>query len=520
MFNIFPLHAADFYKVSHYQQYPVGMTKLYSNFTCRSDKWFQGLPDFDHKTLMFGAQSLCQWLLVDLWNEEFFNKPKKKVVAKYKRRMDRALGEGAICMAHIEALHDLGYLPIRIKALPEGSRVNIRVPLMTITNTHDDFGWVTNYIETQLSAEFWKPVANATMAFEYRRLLQHYAKETGSSLDFVPWQGHDFADRGMSGVWDGMSTGAAHLLSFYGTDSIGSLDYMDEFYSGEEAPILGSSVFASEHSCSVTNILSRSAKEIEAATPIFSDFDYPEDRRHLLVSEYLNLKRFITEIYPSGIASYVSDTFDFWSVLTVLAPKLYKEITNRNGKLVFRPDSGDPVKIIIGDPDATPGSPEFKGAVECLWEIFGGTITDNVYKVLDSHIGLIYGDSITLERAQAILEGLKRKGFASCNIVFGIGSYTYNFCTRDTFGSAVKATWAMIDGKPIELFKDPLTDNGLKKSLCGLIRVEKENGNYVVYDHQTPKQEKQGELKLLFENSKMMRHETINEIRERLLVEL
>ena len=134
------------------------------------------LPDFDHRVVFFGLQGLAQWLLVDAWNEEFFHKPKAEVVAAYKRRMDLSLGEGAVDVGHVAALHDLGYLPLRIKALPEGSRVDMRVPLLTVVNTHPDFYWVTNYVETQLSAELWKSITSATIAYEYRRLFARYAE--------------------------------------------------------------------------------------------------------------------------------------------------------------------------------------------------------------------------------------------------------------------------------------------------------------------------------------------------------
>ena len=159
----------------------------------------------------------------------------------------------------------------------------------------------------------------------------------------------------------------------------------------------------------------------------------------------------ITETYPAGIVSIVSDTWDYWKVITEFIPTLKSEILARDGKVVIRPDSGDPVKIICGDPDAKPGSPEFKGSVECLWETFGGTETATGYKLLDGHIGLIYGDSITLERCEAICSQLEAKGFASTNVVFGIGSYTYQYVTRDTFGFAMKATYGEVNGKGLSL---------------------------------------------------------------------
>lgn len=241
-----PIHATDAYKTGHYRQFPPGTDLVYSNFTCRSDRLANVLPDFDHKVVMFGLQGVCKWLLRDLWQTEFFSQPLAQILRKYQRRMDGALGAGAVSTGHIKKLHQLGYLPILIKALPEGSRVPMRVPLFTIVNTLPEFYWVVNYLETQLSAELWKSVTSATTAYEYRRLLTSYAEKTGSPADFVAWQGHDFSMRGMSGIYDAAQSGAGHLLSFTGTDTIPAIDYLEEYYHGE-LTFVGGSVPATEH---------------------------------------------------------------------------------------------------------------------------------------------------------------------------------------------------------------------------------------------------------------------------------
>ena len=521
-----PLHATDFYKTGHYLQYPEGTTLVYSNFTARSDKWANTLPDFDHKTVFFGLQAVCQWLLIDLWNTEFFDKHKEDVVQAYRRRMDKALGVGVVTTDHIAALWEHGCLPLHIKALPEGSRVDIRVPTFTIVNTHPDFYWVTNYVETQLSAELWKMITSATMAYEYRRLFMKYAKATGVDLGFVDFQGHDFSARGMSGVWDGGQSGAAHLTSFKGTDTIHAIDYIEDYYPADTLEeLIGASVPATEHS-----VMCLGGQDNEIDT----------------------FRRLITKLYPAGIVSIVSDSWDYWQVLTSFTVTLFDEIIARTGKVVFRPDSGDPVKMIVGyhvgellDPDAEcvfvmgsyyeierthwlDGCPfpelgrplteaEVKGSVEVLWEIFGGTTNEAGYKTLDPHVGLIYGDSISLERAVAILEGLKQKGFSSANIVFGIGSYTYQYVTRDTYGTAIKATFGVVNGVDREVSKNPKTDSGVKKSAKGLLRVENEDDHFVLYDQQTWEQEKQGALETVFLDSKLIRKESITTIRQRLL---
>lgn len=540
-----PLTYKDFYKTDHRRQYPEGTSVVYSDYTPRSDEYFKGLKDFDHKIVWFGLQMFIKDYLIKEWNEGFFNQPKAEVVAKYKRRLDTSLGKDSVPVEHIEALHDLGYLPLRIKALPEGSQVPMKVPVLTITNTLPEFYWLVNDQETVMSSELWKPTTVATIAFQYRKLFEKYDTETGPT-GCTLIQGHDFSARGLSGRHDMARSGTGHLLSFIGTDTIPAIDAMEEYYNADaEKEVIGVSVPASEHS-----VICMGSQEGELET----------------------IRRLITDVYPSGIVSVVSDSWDFFKVITEYATQLKDEILNRQpildpegnvilpAKCVWRPDSGSPEKILCGYvwdgcvhensgevferydwegsiPEVTNisghfyklhqnldgrvffGNPlseaEVKGAVECLWDIFGGTTTDTGYKLLDSHVGLIYGDSITLERAEKILRRLKEKGFASGNVVFGIGSYTYQMNTRDTFGFAMKATYGEVNGEAIELFKDPKTDSGVKKSARGLLRVELEDGEYKLYDQQTWEQEAQGELRTVFEDGKLIIDESLSTIRSR-----
>ena len=486
-----PLTAIDFYKADHRPQYPDGTTLVYSNFTPRSAK-LSNVPEhlFDNRVVFFGLQHFVKHFLIDTWNAGFFLKPKADVVARYKRRMDTALGAGAISVEHIEALHDLGYLPICIKALPEGSLVPIKVPALVIYNTRPEFFWLTNYLETILSCSLWKPMTSATVARHYRKLLDRYADETGTDQGFVQFQAHDFSFRGLSGPEDAALSGAAHLTSFVGTDTVPAIDLLEDYYGGDaEKELLGCSVPATEHS-----VMCMGTFEAEIET----------------------FRRLITQIYPAGIVSIVSDTWDFWKVVTEYATELKGTILAREGKVVFRPDSGDPVKIICGDPDAPQGSPAHKGAVECLWEVFGGTMTEKGFRLLDAHVGLIYGDSITLDRAERILEGLKAKGFASGNVVFGVGSFTYQYVTRDTFGFAVKSTYGEVNGVGREIFKDPVTDTGVKKSARGRLCVTLIDGVYCLVDRQDSLEPAGCCLREVFRDGKLLVDDTIAEIRNRL----
>jgi nicotinamide phosphoribosyltransferase len=223
----------------------------------------------------------------------------------------------------------------------------------------------------------------------------------------------------------------------------------------------------------------------------------------------------------------VSDTWDLWKVCTEHVVTLKEEILARDGKLVIRPDSGNPVDIICGKshPDKTDkytgtwnDLPQSKGVIELLWDVFGGTVNEQGYKVLDSHIGAIYGDSITIDRAEEICKRLEAKGFASTNIVLGVGSFTYQFNTRDTFGFAMKATYVEVNGEGREIFKDPITDDGMKKSATGLLYVGKGdvNGELKLFDKVTWETEAKGQLKTLYKNGNFEITTTLTEIKNRL----
>ena len=425
---------ADFYKLSHRKQYPEGTTKVYSTLTPRSNKY----APYSDEIVWFGLQYFIKEYLIDRFNKDFFNKPKKDVVKEYKRLVEYSLGKEYSDTKHIEELHDLGYLPIKISALPEGSLVPMRVPVMTIENTHDKFFWLTNFLETILSTTIWLPTTSATLAYSYRKILNDYAIKTTGSLAGVEFQGHDFSMRGMSSEQSTAASGAGHLLSFKGTDTIPSILFLEKYYNANiEAELVGTSIPATEHSvmCSYGK---QNEKEL--------------------------LKHLLENVYPTGIFSVVCDTWDFWKVVTEYLPELKEVILNRNGKLVVRPDSGNPVDIICGTKAKDGNTPEEKGLIELLYETFGGEVNKEGFKVLDSHIGAIYGDSITLEIAKEICEKLYKKGFATTNVVFGIGSYSYQYATRDSFGFAVKATYAVVNSEERMLFKDPKTDSGIKKS--------------------------------------------------------
>lgn len=496
MFRQTALTNIDSYKLSHSVMYPAGTTKVYANFTPRSMTHFAVADEYksDNTIVWFGLQAFLHELK-EIWQTTFFDLDVETVVKEFEEFVAPFVGPRGFNSASIRNLHRLGYLPLKIKALPEASRVPIGVPVLTITNTIDEFFWLPNYLETWLSTELWKSSTSATTAAVYRRIINHYAELTGGSKEFTALQAHDFSVRGMSGIVDAAKSGAGHLLSSIGTDNLPAVKNVNDNYHGK-LTFVGCSVPATEHS-----VMSSSSKDAE-----------------------LDTYRYILSQYPAGIVSIVSDTYDFFRVITEYATILKDEILARTpdslglAKTVFRPDSGDPVAIITGDPKAEVGTPQYKGAVECLWEIFGGTTNDLGFRTLNQRVGLIYGDSITPARAEAIMQRLMAKGFASDNIVFGVGSYTYQYVTRDTLGFAMKATYRETNGVPQAIFKDPVTDSGTKKSARGLLYVGKNGatGRYELVDQVSEAKEEGGFLEPVFLDGKILVDETFETLRNRL----
>ncbi|TAL29064.1 MAG: nicotinate phosphoribosyltransferase [Phenylobacterium sp.] len=476
-----PITQIDGYKLDHRRQYPANTTRVYSNWTPRSSR----IPGVDRVVLLGLQYFLREHLEVGF--SDFFRAGVDGVCEEYERRVNGYLGPNEIGTQHIRDLHKLGYLPLEFRAIPEGTTVPLRVPMLTVENTHPDFAWLVNYFETLMSNVLWLPCTSATTARRMRQLLDSAAARTGSPAGFVDWQGHDFSFRGMAGPEAAALSGMGHLLYFTGTDTIPALDLIERNYGTAADYLLGGSVAATEHS-----VMCAGGEECELDT-----FDR------------------LLKLYPSGIVSVVSDTWDLWNVLTSVLPELKDRIMARPGKLVIRPDSGDPVKIICGDPEATDPAAQ-QGVIRLLWDIFGGTTTDTGHRLLDQHIGCIYGDSINFERAKAITDGLAANGFASANMVFGVGSYTYQYVTRDTFGFAMKATWVEIDGKGRAIFKTPRTDDGTKNSARGRLAVALgDAGDLVLINEATAEEEARSLLRPVWRNGLLAAREGFDVIRAR-----
>lgn len=578
--HINPMLMTDFYKTIHHLAYVPKMENLVSYWTPRMTR----KEEID-KVVMFGLQALIKEHLINDFNDNFFNVDWNTIEKEYKTVIANTMSVQASDTTEIKKLHDLGYLPIEIKAVAEGERVNIKTPMFEISNTVKGYGWLVNYLETYISVNIWHPMTSASIAYSFREVVNEYFDKTVGEYGVVqvlpkeeggylhrPVDGQvklnaarnaacgDFSMRGMTSFESAMASSAGHLTSFTGTATIPAVLWLEQYYGTDcTNETVGRGVPSTEHS-----VMSSYGREGEF-----------ECYRHL-----------IEDVFKTGPLSIVSDTYDYWNVLTNYLPLLKDSIMNRDGKIIIRGDSGNPADIICGKEvityetkedflnDAniqwfydrkqqvkagntfykavklkdckgeylrpwlpansngdelvwieTEASPENKGTVEILWGIFGGYINEKGYKVLDSHIGAIYGDSITLELAKEIYKRLEAKGFAVNNVTLGIGSYTYQYVTRDTLGFALKATHSVVDGKERQIYKDPLTDktkgNNFKKSQRGMCYVYRDGDDIRYTDEHTIEELKQDKykdnlLETVFKDSVLVKEYSLAEIRSKL----
>lgn len=809
LININPILAIDSYKLGHMTMYPKGTTKIYCNAIPRSLSRLEALvPEgyFDNKMVTLGT-TIAVKEIHQAFENNFFKRDIHEIILEFKETIAPFIGDNSneVLISNIIKLYGLGYLPLEFKCLPEGMVIPAQTPVLTVTNTHEDFAWLPNYLETFISNSFWKISTSATIARIYKNIFTKFSEETCDNNLHITFQGHDFSARGMSGMEDSIKTGLGHLTYFQGSDSIhsallvkklygctdliaasvpacydditevltdngfklfkdltkedkvaqyledGTIEFvkptayynmpykgkMVRYYSNgysyvdcvvtpnhkmvrlnktkgiqlfeagykEESKTTG---YNTTNSVVISGILKGVAKlspmeqlaiafQADGALPNRSEayksgqirFSLKKQRKidrldnilsalsldfsksnkdkkgyvsywiktneHFFDKEFSWVKlcngdtwakAFINELqfwdgtikgncivysntnelaikkvlelcavsgyksqysfyfdnrgdrllqytvviqdkqaiygkgvkrefidydstvhcvsvpskmiitkrnnrviicgntehsvmclgssnesevetfrrlikqYDKGIVSIVSDTWDFWDTITNKVLELKEDILNRTedslglSKLVFRPDSGDPVKVICGDKTTPKGSPEYKGAIECLWDIFGGTTNAKQYKVLNSKVGLIYGDAITFQRAVDILEGLRAKGFASSNVVLGIGSYAYNYVTRDTLGYAIKATYAEIQGKAFDIAKAPKTDSG-KKSMKGLLQVVEAEGQVITNQQVSWLDENDSILTSIYKDGVMLELDSWDKIRER-----
>lgn len=440
-----PLLALDVYKMGHMEQYKPGVTKVFSYLTTRSDKRFD-------KMVFFGLQYyLKKYLSIPLesWMADEFLQVREEL-----------LGTPAHpdVEEKIRKLCRLGYWPLEIKAVDEGMVLPVKNVVMTITNTLPEYYWCVGFVESLL-LKVWYTSTVASMSLKYRETLDEFMDLTSDQPPEVEkFMVHDFGYRGDHCEESAAISGVAHLTSFVGSDTVPALNCAKKYYAGQfgiRLPIMAS-VPASEHS-----VMTSFGRDNELA-----------GFKHML------------KTYPTGIVSIVSDTYSIWDVLTKHAVALKDQILERDGKVVFRPDSGEPEFILCGDPSADPDSPEGKGVIRLLDEVFGSTVNSKGYKVLNPKVGVIYGDGMYYERWVKILNRLVEMGYSVENLIIGIGGILRNF-TRDDLGFALKATYVEFGGVGENIMKDPVTDPD-KKSHTGLVGLfMDDNYNFVTKDNLT-----------------------------------
>lgn len=478
-----PMLLIDYYKAVHAEMLPQKMTRSVSYFTprmSRIDRW--------DKVVMFGLQGMIKTYLIDYFNQEFFDRPFAEVIAEYKRVLDNTLGQKVYGIEKIEKLHRLGYLPIEIVALPEGTRVPVHVPMFGITNTHPDFAWLPQALESLISAESWHPMIAATVGYTYRQIVNRYYDLTcDDTIDRAKALGA-FDFRGEECTESAIKAGAGWCLSFLNTATVPVVPYLEETYCCDctKEPVAFGSP-STEHAVMCSN--------------------YAVDGDEITL-----LRRLLTEIYPNTSFSAVLDSYDYWNVIDNILPQLKKEIMAHKGCMLMRGDSGDCVEVVTR-------------TVFQLWEEFGGTTNSKGYKVLDPHVKAIYGDSITVQRCEEIYRILMENGFACSNVALGVGSFSFQCIeedgmlkpfTRDTFSSCIKATYCEIDGKPYPIFKDP-KDGGFKKSQKGCCVVFEENGRLQYRDGlDWQEAAKDNLLQTVFKDGVLTKEQSLQEIRNRL----
>ncbi len=391
----------DSYKLTHWKQYPPKTTNVYSYFESRGGMFPQ--------TVFFGLQYLLKRYLEG-------NRVDSTSIAKAKKMVGSHLGQGELFNEegwnHIKVKHG-GGLPISIKAVPEGTPVSTRNVLMTVENTDPKCYWLTNYLETLL-VQTWYPTTVATMSWQIKRLITRFLEETGDPL-LVGFKLHDFGFRGVSSVESAGIGGAAHLLNFMGTDTMAGLRLAQDYYGAEMA---GFSIPAAEHST-----ITSWGEENEAAA-----FENMLDQ------------------YPVGLVAVVSDSYNIFTACEeIWGSKLREKVLTRDGTLVIRPDSGDPESVILR-------------VLTILGDKFGTVTNGKGYKLLNPKVRIIQGDGVDIDSIGVILAGMKKFGWSTDNIAFGMGGGLLQKLHRDTQAFAFKCSSVVIDGQQRDVSKSPISD--------------------------------------------------------------
>ena len=410
----------DSYKLTHYLQYPPNTQYISSYIESRGGAF--------HDVLFFGLQAFLK---------EYLGRPITRADIDEAEEISRAhLGlfnrQG---WEHIVRHHG-GFLPLEIQALPEGTVAGHQIPVLQLRNTDPACFWLPSYIETALLRAVWYPSTVASLSFACKKVLRHYLEQTADSLDGLDFQLHDFGARGATSEEAAGLGGAGHLLNFRGTDTLAALMLARRCY---QEPMAGFSIPASEHS---TMTSWGKAGEREAYRNMIRQFSGPQK-----------------------VLACVIDSYDVWNALDhIVGEELHRDVVENGGRIVVRPDSGDPVAVV-------------PRVIEHLMRRFGHTQNSKGYRVLPPYIRMIQGDGVDLNSLPRILEVLKMRAISTENLAFGMGGGLLQKVDRDTLKWAMKASWGEVGGQAREIFKDPVTDPG-KRSKAGRYAVVRDGDGY------------------------------------------
>lgn len=521
-FFLNPALACDYYKAGHPWMQPPGAKVVYSTWTARNYKFHPNCP----KTVVFGQQYTIREWFIDFFNDNFFNADLNELRDEFVTMMCTSFNPTYSDFRKFEALHKLGYLPIAVYGVPEGTLLPVGVPDHVIFNTLPDFAWLPQYLEDVWSSNNWLPSTSATTAYYRYKMVKAYTDEMCEDPNQAHHMCGDFSLRGHTSLQAGLISGAAHLLSFDRTATIGANTLLAKYYDADlmnDVPGLGTPSL--EHSVVEQGIAWFKSRIINGDVPGYCEDALKQATMQgnweiNLLAEMCFILYLITEVQPTGLMTYVADTYDYWGVVGKILPVIREQILNRSGCFSIRPDSGNPVAIICGQGKGD--SWEELGTLNSLFKIFGNKVNKRGYKVLPPQIRMIYGDAITPEITERVGNWCMDNQISIENLCFGIGAYTYQYVTRDTRGYAIKATaWKHADCGEMALYKMPKTDPG-KKSPKGAVAVVRTPGDYVMVDNLSiaDAQSFPGNVMVLkFCDGKQYNLESIYQIRDRLMHE-
>lgn len=451
MGNVNLILDTDSYKFSHWLQYPPGTSKMFSYLESRGGKYGQ--------TLFFGLQYILK---------EYLSKPITKEMVEEAAEFAKGHGEpfNLEGWMYIVEKHK-GFMPVRIRAVPEGLVVPTHNVLMTVESTDPKVFWVVSWLETML-LRVWYGITVSTQSYTIRELISSYLEKTSDDpAGEISFKLHDFGSRGVSSQESAMIGGAAHLVNFMGSDTVAGVLMANRYYKGGMS---GFSIPAAEHS---TITMWGKDRELDA---------------------YRNMLRSYGK--PGALLACVSDSYDLYNAIDNLWGKTLKdEVINSGAILVVRPDSGHPASVVLE-------------SLRKLDAAFGSTYNSKSFKVLN-HVRVIQGDGINEESIREILEAATRAGYSATNIAFGMGGALLQQVNRDTQKFAFKCSYAVVDGEPVDVFKEPATDLG-KKSKRGLLDLVVRNGKMQT----VPGLDNFGSLlRPVFENGTLLKEYSLDEVR-------